>query len=92
MIKSQKPSYPLHLKYKLFLGRVGRRKFTLGSLYDIEGLRPSAVDVYARIILPGAFVAFQIVYWITCFYLMPAIPEGTILLKKKYESNDAISK
>ena len=55
---------------------------TLGALYDPIGVKPSAVDVYARIFLPLLFALFQLVYWITCAAIMPQVPEGTIMLKR----------
>ena len=61
---------------------IGRRKLTLGPLYDPLGVKPSAVDVYARVILPLLFVAFQIIYWITCLSSMSSIPEETVLIDR----------
>ena len=61
--------------------RTRKRKMTLAPLYDPIGVKPSAVDVYARLFLPLLFAAFQLVYWITCVLLMPPIPEGTICRK-----------
>ena len=61
---------------------IGRRKLTLGPLYDPLGVKPSAVDVYARVILPLLFVAFQIIYWVTCLSSMSSIPEETVLIDR----------
>ena len=61
---------------------IGRRKLTLGPLYDPLGVKPSAVDVYARIILPLLFVAFQIIYWATCFSCMSSVPKNTVLIDR----------
>ena len=67
----------------------GKRKITIGSLYDPLGVKPSAVDVYARIVLPVLFVSFQIIYWVTCLHSMPPVPGDTILLEdlRKTENN-----
>ena len=58
-----------------------RLDLKLVDLYDPLGLKPSAVDVYARLLLPSLFIIFQIIYWITCFALKPVLPEGTILIQ-----------
>ena len=57
-----------------------KRRMTLGNLYDPIGVKPSAVDVYARLILPLLFVLFQIVYWITCMILKSPMPEGALMI------------
>ena len=53
---------------------------TLGNLYDQIGVKPSAVDVYARLILTLMFVLFQVVYWITCMILKSPMPEGALMI------------
>ena len=61
--------------------RSGKRKMTLGNLYDPIGVKPSAVDVYARFFLPLSFILFQMIYWITCLAIKPPLPEGSIMIK-----------
>ena len=58
-----------------------RLDFKLVDLYDPMGIKPSAVDVYARLMLPSLFILFQFIYWITCFAVRPGLPEGTILIQ-----------
>ena len=52
----------------------------MGNLYDPIGVKPSAVDVYARLILPLMFVLFQVVYWIICMILKSPMPEGALMI------------
>ena len=61
-------------------GMQKKRRMTLGNLYDPIGVKPSAVDVYARLILPLMFVLFQVVYWITCMILKSPMPEGALMI------------
>ena len=76
-------AYNLNIFYQWhYIGFIGRRKLTLGPLYDPLGVKPSAVDVYARIILPLLFVAFQIIYWATCLSFVSSVPEDTILIDR----------
>ena len=58
-----------------------RLDFKLVDLYDPMGIKPSAVDVYARLMLPSLFILFQFIYWITCFAVKPGLPEGTTLIQ-----------
>ena len=57
-----------------------KRRMTLGNLHDPIGVKPSAVDVYARLILPLMFVLFQVVYWTTCMILKSPMPEGALMI------------
>lgn len=43
-------------------GLISKKKVNIGKL-SFQVLRPSKVDVYARIIFPVAFYMFNIVYW-----------------------------
>ena len=58
-----------------------RLDFKLVDLYDPMGIKPSAVDVYARLMLPSLFILFQFIYWVTCFAVKPGLPMGTTLIQ-----------
>ena len=42
------------------LPRLRMRKNTLADIRDPLGLRPSAVELYSRLLFPVAFIAFQV--------------------------------
>ena len=60
-----------------------QRRPTMAHLREtLSGLRPAAVDVYSRVIFPLAFVAFHMIYWITCYASLEALPNDVILLHR----------
>jgi gamma-aminobutyric acid receptor subunit rho len=56
------------------------RRFTLAGVRDPMGLRPSAVDVYSRLLFPAAFVLFHMIYWSYSLFSLEELPEDVILL------------
>lgn len=61
------------------------RRPTLAHLREtLSGLRPASVDVYSRVIFPLAFVAFHMIYWITCYASLEPLPDDVILLHRTW--------
>jgi len=58
------------------------RRFTLTGMRDPLGLRPSAVDVYSRLLFPAAFTVFQILYWSYSLFSVEDLPDDIILLHR----------
>jgi hypothetical protein len=52
------------------------------ELKDTLGWKPSAVDLYSRYVFPGAFVLFQLIYWITCLLSVPVLPSDAVILNR----------
>ena len=67
-----------------FSTSVGRKVSRGPRLKDSFGFRPSAVDVYSRVLFPSSFALFHLSYWAYCFYNVKPIPDGIILLKRDY--------
>jgi len=61
------------------------RRFTLTGMRDPLGLRPSAVDVYSRILFPASFFLFHVVYWSYSLFSLEDLPSDVILLHKQSE-------
>ena len=60
------------------------RRFTLVEVKDPMGnWRPSAVELYSRLVFPLAFVAFHIGYWVTCYVCQDPVPEDAIRLVRE---------
>ena len=54
------------------------RKNTLADIRDPLGLRPSAVELYSRLVFPLAFAAFHVGYWLTCWACLDRLPEDAV--------------
>ena len=63
----------------------GGRRFTLVAIgvKDTTGkVKPSAVDLYSRIVFPVAFVLFQVIYWLVLFLSLDPLPNDVTMLER----------
>ncbi len=58
------------------------RRFTLVAMNDPLGLRPSAVDVYSRLLFPLAFLLFHVVYWSVSLLNIQPLPKDVVILHR----------
>ena len=60
-----------------------RKMTTLSELRDPHGWKPSAVDLFSRVVFPLAFLLFHVVYWSVSFCSVPPLPDDALVLVRE---------